>query len=166
MKLLKAGKSPPFLLNNIMMKKNIRFNGDVSIKLVDNRKWDNGLWETQSDLVWMMDYTNPSMGSITVPKGFTTDLISVPKWARALVAPTDPKVLRAALIHDYIYDSIRNNNIIECAKDFKTADKILRDASISTGCNRNKAYIIYFAVRLYSIYLERYKKIKGYYPKI
>ena len=43
--------------------------------------------------------------SIVVPKGFETDLASVPRAAWALIAPWD--VARAAIIHDLLYKTIR-----------------------------------------------------------
>ena len=44
-------------------------------------------------------------GTITVGKGFVTDLASVPRAAWAIIAPWD--VARAAIIHDLLYKKIR-----------------------------------------------------------
>jgi len=43
--------------------------------------------------------------TITVPKGFVTDLASVPRAMWAFIAPFD--VARAAIIHDLLYKTIR-----------------------------------------------------------
>lgn len=37
-----------------------------------------------------------------VPRGFETDLASVPALARPLFNPADPRYARAAVIHDYL----------------------------------------------------------------
>jgi len=44
--------------------------------------------------------------TITVGKGFVTDLASVPRFAWAFIAPWD--VARAAIIHDLLYKKIRS----------------------------------------------------------
>ena len=43
--------------------------------------------------------------TITVPKGFVTDLASVPRAMWAFIAPFD--VARAAIVHDLLYKTIR-----------------------------------------------------------
>lgn len=43
--------------------------------------------------------------TITVPKGFVTDLASVPRALWAFIAPFD--VARAAIVHDLLYKTIR-----------------------------------------------------------
>ena len=44
-------------------------------------------------------------GKVTVPKGFVTDMASVPRACWAFIAPFD--VARAAVIHDLLYKNIR-----------------------------------------------------------
>ena len=44
-------------------------------------------------------------GKVTVPKGFVTDMASVPRICWAFIAPFD--VARAAVIHDLLYKNIR-----------------------------------------------------------
>ncbi len=44
-------------------------------------------------------------GKVTVPKGFVTDMASVPRLCWAFIAPFD--VARAAVIHDLLYKKIR-----------------------------------------------------------
>ena len=44
-------------------------------------------------------------GKVTVPKGFVTDMASVPRACWMLIAPFD--VARAAVIHDLLYKNIR-----------------------------------------------------------
>lgn len=48
------------------------------------------------------DVTLPDKRIITIPKGFTTDLISVPSWLWSIFKPID-KALIADIIHDYLW---------------------------------------------------------------
>tara|TARA_E500000178_G_C16922887_1_gene708070 strand:+ start:663 stop:1148 length:486 start_codon:yes stop_codon:yes gene_type:complete len=70
--------------------------------------------------------------TITVPKGFVTDLASVPRAMWWLIAPFD--VARAAIVHDILYKGIRqyrwkmkdkeDKDLIKKAK--KASDKVFR----------------------------------------
>ena len=46
-------------------------------------------------------------GKVTVPKGFETDMASVPRACWMFIAPFD--VARAAVIHDLLYKNIRQH---------------------------------------------------------
>ena len=48
------------------------------------------------------DVTLPDNRIITIPKGFRTDLISVPSWLWSIFKPID-KALIADIIHDYLW---------------------------------------------------------------
>ena len=71
---------------------------------------------------------------ITVPKGFKTDLASVPRFAWWFIAPFD--VARAGVVHDYLYWCIRQYRaaagdkedpcVIMDAK--QAADKVFKEA--------------------------------------
>tara|TARA_Y100000385_G_scaffold102047_1_gene105500 strand:- start:288 stop:758 length:471 start_codon:yes stop_codon:yes gene_type:complete len=71
---------------------------------------------------------------ITVPKGFKTDLASVPRIGWIFVAPFD--IARAGVVHDYLYYCIRQYRanlgtdqdivLVENAK--VTADKVFKEA--------------------------------------
>ena len=71
---------------------------------------------------------------ITVPKGFKTDLASVPRAAWVFVAPFD--IARAGVVHDYMYYCIRQYRaskgekqdaiLVENAK--AAADKVFKEA--------------------------------------
>jgi hypothetical protein len=71
---------------------------------------------------------------ITVPKGFKTDLASVPRVCWVLVAPFD--VARPGVVHDYIYWCIRQyrgklgeSQDVELVRRAKKAgDKVFKDA--------------------------------------
>ena len=95
-----------------------KFNNKIMAEFNPPRKWVLGrdLSYTTSDLsvedikslqavgVKVKRETNKTE-TITVPKGFVTDLASVPRAMWALIAPFD--VARAAIVHDLLYKTIR-----------------------------------------------------------
>jgi len=89
----------------------------------------------------------------TIPKGFRTDFASVPKifWN---ILPPFGRYGKAALLHDYFY----RTQIIPR----KEADKIFLEAMLMMGVPAWKAYIMYWAVRLFGwkAWLENKKKLK------
>ena len=97
---------------------------------------------------------------ITVPRGFTTDLASIPSFAWPFL-PADGPWLKAAVVHDFLYKTCGRGQWqhqpygftrkgCEPGKDCytrKEADKILREAMADRGVGPTKASIIYTAVR-------------------
>ena len=95
-----------------------QFNNKIMAEFNPPRKWTLGrdLSYTKSELtideikalkgvgVKMKRETNKTE-TITVPKGFVTDLASVPRAMWAFIAPFD--VARAAIVHDLLYKTIR-----------------------------------------------------------
>ena len=95
-----------------------KFNNKIMAEFTPPRKWVLGrdLSYTTSDLsvedikslqavgVKVKRDTNKTE-TITVPKGFVTDLASVPRAMWAFIAPFD--VARAAIVHDLLYKTIR-----------------------------------------------------------
>jgi len=58
----------------------------------------SGLWVLTEQLVW-----RGSDGDIlVVPAGSETDFASVPRWLQALLPSADPRVVRAAVVHDFL----------------------------------------------------------------
>lgn len=55
-------------------------------------------WKVYKDI----DYTLSNGVSITIPKGFITDLSSVPRFLWGVMSPYGDFLL-AALVHDYLY---------------------------------------------------------------
>ena len=78
-----------------------------------------------------------------IPRGFVTDFASVPRALWWLVSPTDYSVLRASLLHDYLY---RTGHRI----DRKRADRLFYRKLIEDGTPRWKARLMYWAVRLFA----------------
>lgn len=65
-------------------------------------------------------------GKITAPKGFDTDLASVPRAGWMFIAPFD--VARAAVIHDVLYKAIREGDSEMKSELRKAADLVFKDA--------------------------------------
>lgn len=94
------------------------------------------------------DFTeHTSSGPITVPKGSTTDLASVPRMFWWLIPPFG-RYTQAAVIHDYLYYT---NEV-----DRKTADKIFYELMIKYDTYKWKAKLMYWAVRVFGRFV--YKK--------
>ncbi|WP_376787875.1 DUF1353 domain-containing protein [Aliamphritea ceti] len=82
--------------------------------------------------------------SITVPVKYETDLASVPRLAWWLIAPDDPGIRLAAVIHDYCYSH-------QCHRmTRKIADQILFEAmgEVPSPGSKWLRWIVYFAVRI------------------
>jgi len=99
--------------------------------------------------IWITDeafsYIFEDMGiRTTIPKGFRTDGASIPRlfW-RIIGHPFEPKVARAAVVHDYLYSK-------ECdlVMDRKKADRAFRNILKSDGVGVIKRNLMYFGVRV------------------
>lgn len=58
-------------------------------------------WETVAPL-WFEIGGKGSGALVCVPRGFETDLATIPGLARIFFNPADPRFARAAVIHDYL----------------------------------------------------------------
>lgn len=80
--------------------------------------------------------------TVTVPAGFESDGCSVPEFLWDSVSPQlDPRTLRAAIVHDYLY---RNALSGWTRKD---ADELFYDFMVEDGMSKFKAGIAYYGVR-------------------
>lgn len=95
-------------------------------------------WSVASALVWC----DSTYARIEVPKGFLTDLASIPRAVRNLPA-FDPNGLsrRPAVVHDWLYQ-VQSHPKAWC-------DSFLRAAMISEGCSTADADAFYEAVHLF-----------------
>ena len=76
----------------------------------------------------------------TIPRGFETDLASIPQWATPLV----PKLghhLQPAIVHDWMYIT----KLADVDKAF--ADKFFFDSMLTRGVRKTRAWLMYAAVR-------------------
>lgn len=61
---------------------------------------------------------------IIVPKGMTTDLTSVPRWARSIVGRVGPH-LEACIVHDWLYIAWQLQDREPTKADWKFANRVL-----------------------------------------
>lgn len=82
--------------------------------------------------------------SIWIPKGFEYDGATIPAlfW-QTMYSPFAPDVMRAALVHDWLYYTHKAQQI---AIDRKTADKIFKAIIEADGVKGNKANLMYTAL--------------------
>lgn len=89
-----------------------------------------------------------STDKVTIPAWYEFDGASIPRLFWSVVGhPMDTKVLRAALVHDYIYTSERG-------RGRKQADDIFIEAMLVLWVNKYKAIIYYIWVRIWWRYVR------------
>ena len=134
-----------------------RFGGKLVIVLLDNKRAPStrdgrSLWGLYRTLTYR---PGDMVHSIEVPKGFVTDLASIPRWGWIILPPDGPWV-KAAIIHDYLYATggtgvwKGHDRSIDRPADYsrKEADEILREAMENRGVGPIRRTIIYLAVRI------------------
>lgn len=114
------------------------FTTDLEVRLVDDTaNSGRGEWELISDLVYESDVFK---GTFVVQAGFRTDFESVPRIPGVFDFLGD-RIHRAAALHDAFYSGqfpwINR----------ETADKLLKEAAISTGMSATDAELVYLGVR-------------------
>lgn len=77
-------------------------------------------------------------GTLVIEKGYA--------WDGATGAYDNPAIMRAALVHDALYQLIRLGAIPEDKRII--ADKLLKNIAIEDGVNKFRAAYVYAAVRL------------------
>lgn len=85
-------------------------------------------------------YVSPRI-TVHIPKGFETDFASIPASLRWWMSPTDKRIGKPSIIHDWIY---RNPNILFTRQE---ADNELREAMKCVGANTFDRNVVYWAVR-------------------
>lgn len=81
--------------------------------------------------------------TITVPKGYITDLSSVPRPLWVFYPPGYSYARKPAAVHDYIYTNLH----MKYTKKF--ADQLYYDGVLAMGMPKWKARIAYLFVRLF-----------------
>ena len=77
---------------------------------------------------------------VKIPKGFITDLASVPRPLWWFISPAG-KHSQACVIHDYMYDNALFTK--------ETADKLFFEALQELGVPSVRAWVMYFAVKFF-----------------
>ena len=83
-----------------------------------------------------------SLGTVTVPAGFLTDLASIPRPGWSVLSPTGPW-MGPAVIHDFLYTPA-NTRFTRLQ-----SDRIFKEAMYNLGLDWPRRAAIYRAVRLF-----------------
>ena len=99
------------------------------------------------DYTWLLDsclvYYSVILGcTVTVPKGFATDLASVPR-VPFIYEAWGNRAHREAVLHDYLY---RAGAVPDCTRD--QVDRVFLEAMESRGVKWSIRYPMYWGVRL------------------
>ena len=78
----------------------------------------------------------------TVPKGFATDLASIPRIAWPIIAPSHASIIKPAIVHDWFYRET-------CDFNRKNTDLIFYHMLINEGVSPIISSAMYYAVRLF-----------------
>ncbi len=88
----------------------------------------------------LYDGTGDNSFRLTIPRGFETDLASIPRWATPIV----PKLghhLQPAIVHDYMYVT-KIGGVTKA-----DADKLFYQSMLTMGVRQTRALLMYAAVR-------------------
>lgn len=119
---------------------------------IDLSPYRRNEWVVLKDIIW----THPDFGTVTVPRGFITDLASTPQIMHGLPW-FDPsgEGRWGALPHDYLYAShrlnwtdVENGHVFGHAEPRSWCDRVLRQALIDGGMSWRLAQAYYLGVRL------------------
>jgi hypothetical protein len=95
-----------------------------------------------------------SYGTITVPIGFHSDGLSIPRIAWPLVGPATGKGFAAGLIHDFLYSQASNLRYPDFTR--AEADAIFLECLYHLGVSWPKRHAMHLAVRSFG--WQFYKK--------
>jgi hypothetical protein len=123
------------------------FTEDVLLRPAKNRN----RWILENSITYYVG-EEWSTDRIIIPAWYEFDGASIPKFFWSLVGhPMDTQVLRAALVHDYIYTNERR-------RGRKQADDIFLEAMLVLWVNIYKASTYYIGVRLWWWYVRNKRK--------
>jgi len=133
-----------------------RFSGKLVLVLLDDKdhpatREGRSLWGLQRELA----YQTVAGDTITVPKGFVTDLASIPRLVSGVLPPDGPWT-EAAVVHDCLYFTRGGLQLwygrrcISRAQPYSRAeaDDILREAMADIGVGLVQRNIIWTGVRV------------------
>jgi len=110
------------------------FTTPLIVQLMADRKW-----KIEEEFVYYIGEID-SGKEIRVPKGFITDLASVPRifW---IIFPPNGKSGKASVIHDYMY--------VNAIGTKEYADKTFIEAMKVLGVGKFKRHLMYYAVKYF-----------------
>jgi hypothetical protein len=104
----------------------------ASLGLDPGQAW----FEVHEDLV----YESDKYGRITVPKGYITNLASIPRLARPYLNPDDTRIAAPSMVHDSGYSDHRDLTR-------KQWDEILEEGMIVNGARKTMAALVFRLVQ-------------------
>jgi hypothetical protein len=94
-------------------------------------------YTTEDDLLISVDNE-----VIDVPKGFSTDLATIPRPLWSIVSPSRSELIEASILHDYLYSCPGSSSRLEI-------DEIYYNLLIEEGLSKYIATKFFIAVRLF-----------------
>ncbi|MCE9518167.1 MAG: DUF1353 domain-containing protein [Verrucomicrobia bacterium] len=89
---------------------------------------------------------------VVVPEGTLTDLASVPRAAKIIIDDDDPHILRAAVLHDWLYQNhghvIDKDGHLLASLTRRECDDILQEAMRCCRATWPERAVVYLAVRI------------------
>ena len=113
------------------------FHSALILKAVNNG------WEVIEDFGYTSELLNKD---IIVPRGYFTDLASVPRLMRWIVPVANAKNRKAAVVHDYL---CTHGVELEIVSNQKQADLVFREALGASGLGKFKSGAMYYPVRTF-----------------
>jgi hypothetical protein len=87
-------------------------------------------------------------GIVVVPKGYQTDLASIP-WPYSLVLKPNGPWERAAVVHDWLCSRSRKEEWANFGVNYRLADAVFHEAMKTDGVHTVFASVFWFYVRLF-----------------
>ena len=103
------------------------------------------LWVTDATLTYEIGMRGSGL-VVVIPKGFQTDLGTIPWYARTILNPADARCSNAFVLHDFLCDFDGFTKVV--------ADAILFEALSVLGVEWWKRAVIYAAVRAWHSYTK------------
>lgn len=100
-------------------------------------------WVVVEDFTYTSELLNKD---ITVPRGYFTDLASVPRLMRWLVPVANAKNRKASVVHDYL---CTHGVELEIVHNQKQADLVFREALGASGLGKVRSGALYYPVRFF-----------------
>lgn len=125
-----------------------------SIRLTESNLFE--LWE---DLVYEHRYKGSGI-YIVAPKGFKTDLVSIPWVLQVFVKPQDHRWVKSGILHDYLWSQAKT------LLEYQTANDVFYEAMIIEGTPKYLAIFAYLSVSISKyIYWVIWKNKLDFYSK-
>lgn len=134
----------PFFINTHMSE----FTEELKIELQHAKKGIK--FKLLEPLTWHVGHED-SPYTITIPRGFCADGITVPRPLWGVIPPVGHPAVRASVLHDYLIKMFRSGFPHPLMMNRRAIDNEFFEALIACGLNRTWAYIMYLGVRAVAI---------------